>query len=127
MTADRHKVVNLNSAGYTGSFTGDLAWDSVHRLLYAVDQSNARLAVIDEKTGRVVSSAAVGKAPFAIALSPDAATVYVTEKKTLYAPLTFATLSSLWLPKPFPPRRRKPCWPPPIAFSCPTPSTIPSR
>lgn len=77
-SGDTRKTINLNNSEWRNSFTGDLAWDSVHRLLYVVDRVNSRIALIDAKAGHVVSSLAVGRQPFALALSPDAATVYVT-------------------------------------------------
>ena len=43
-----------------------------------LDQANFRLVVIDSRKGRVVSSLPVGRLPFAIALSPDKRTAYVT-------------------------------------------------
>ncbi|HVW87377.1 MAG TPA: bifunctional YncE family protein/alkaline phosphatase family protein, partial [Bryobacteraceae bacterium] len=40
--------------------------------------ANFRLAIVDSKKGQVISSIRVGRMPFAIALSPDASTAYVT-------------------------------------------------
>lgn len=76
-TGDRRKVVNLNG------FTADLAYDSARHLLFAVDQSNAKVAVIDARSGHVISSVEVDKKPFAIALSPDGFTAYVTESRAV--------------------------------------------
>jgi len=89
-TGDHRKIVNLNSSGQNGfgwsnSFTADLAYDSVRHLIYVVDQSNARVAVIDARTGRAVSSVRVDPMPFAIALSPDGFTAYVTESNAVCA------------------------------------------
>lgn len=78
-SGDRRKVVSLNG------FTADLAYDSIRHLLYVVDQSNAKIHVIDERKGRVISSVDVDKTPFAIALSPDGMTAYVTESHALCA------------------------------------------
>jgi YVTN family beta-propeller protein len=72
-TGDRRKVVNLNG------FTADLAYDGVRHLLFVVDQSNARIDVVDARNGHVFSSVDVEKTPLAIALSPDGLTAYVTE------------------------------------------------
>ena len=82
-SGETRKVVSLNSPEWHNSFTGDLAWDSVRRLLYVVDQANSRIAVIDAKAGHVVSSVLAGRQPFAMALSPDAATVYATNVDSL--------------------------------------------
>jgi YVTN family beta-propeller protein len=76
-SGDRRKVVNVNG------FTGDLAYDAVRHLLYAVDQSNSKVAVMDARSGHIVSSIAVEKTPFAIALSPDGLTAYVTGSQAL--------------------------------------------
>jgi DNA-binding beta-propeller fold protein YncE len=84
-TGEHRKIVNLNSANWNNSFVGELAYDSNLRLLYAVDEANARLAVIDTRTGRVLSSIAVDSAPFAIALSPDGFTAWVTTAETVCA------------------------------------------
>jgi YVTN family beta-propeller protein len=72
------RVVNLNTAGFRDSYTGDLAMDASKGLLYVVDQANFRVAVVDAKAGRVVSSVRVGRLPFALSLAPDARRLYVT-------------------------------------------------
>ena len=77
-TGNRHKLYDLNQNGFEDSYTGDLAFDAERALLYVLDQANFRLVVIDSKKGRVVSSLPVGRLPFAIALSPDKRTAYVT-------------------------------------------------
>lgn len=84
-TGDHRKVVNLNSPDWSNSFTADLAFDSMHHLLYVVDQSNARVAAVDARTGRVISSVRLNEMPAAIALSPDGFTAYVTESTSLCA------------------------------------------
>lgn len=77
-SGDHGKIVSLNEGDWRGSFTTDLAYDGTHHLIYVVDQANERVAIIDQKTGRVVSSVRVGKMPWAIALAPDGSTAYVT-------------------------------------------------
>jgi YVTN family beta-propeller protein len=72
------RVYDLNRDGYQDSYTGDLTFDAQRGLLYVVDQANFRVAVIDTRRNRVVSSLRVGRLPFAIALAPDARRVYVT-------------------------------------------------
>jgi YVTN family beta-propeller protein len=84
-TGDHRKVVSLNSTEWNNSFTSDLAYDSVHHLLYVADRSNARIAVVDARTGRVLSSVRLEGMPSAVALSPDGFTAYVTESKSLCA------------------------------------------
>jgi DNA-binding beta-propeller fold protein YncE len=73
----RH-TINLNTDGFHDSYSGDLALDRTHGLLYVVDQANFRLAVVDIARQKPVASLRVGRLPFAIALSPDAKRVYVT-------------------------------------------------
>ncbi|MGH9627885.1 MAG: YncE family protein, partial [Bryobacteraceae bacterium] len=77
-TGRKIAVVNLNTGGFQDSYTGDLAFDARRGLLYAVDQANFRVAVIDVRKRRIVSSIRVGRLPFAIALSPDGRRAYVT-------------------------------------------------
>jgi sugar lactone lactonase YvrE len=84
-SGETRKVVTLNGSEWHGSVTGDLAWDSVHRLLYVVDQANSRIAVVDAKAGHVVSSLSAGRQLSAIILSPDTATVYVTTADSVCA------------------------------------------
>ncbi len=77
-SGNRLKLVNLDQGAWHNSFTGDLAFDAGRHLLFVLDQANFRLAVIDTKKGQVISSAPVGRMPFALALSPDGHTAYVT-------------------------------------------------
>jgi phospholipase C len=72
------RTFDLNQGGYAGSYSGDLAFDRRRGLLYVADQANFRLAVIDVRKNRLASSVRVGRLPFAVALSPDASRVYVT-------------------------------------------------
>ncbi|MBI1895419.1 MAG: bifunctional YncE family protein/alkaline phosphatase family protein [Acidobacteria bacterium] len=71
-------TVNLNTGGFADSYPGDLALDRARRLLYVADQANFRIAVLDTRKRRVIASQRAGRLPFAIALSPDARRVYVT-------------------------------------------------
>ena len=70
--------LSLNQKGYRDSYTGDLAFDAGRGLLLAVDQANFRLAVIDVRKRTILSSLRTGRLPFAVALSPDGRTAYVT-------------------------------------------------
>ncbi|HEX4134319.1 MAG TPA: hypothetical protein VHY84_06840 [Bryobacteraceae bacterium] len=76
-TGDRKKIVSLNGADRSGSSTGDLVFDSARHLIYVADEANARIAAIDARTGRVLSSIGTGGKPAAIALSPDGSTAWV--------------------------------------------------
>lgn len=75
---DRRRVIDLNQGTYHDSFTGDLAFDGERNILYAVDQANGRVAVIDGKTRQVLTSVKTGRLPFAMTLSPDHQKLYVT-------------------------------------------------
>jgi len=77
-TGKRKLLYNLNSDGFSDSYTGDLAHDAKRHLLYVVDQANFRVAVIDTRKQRIVANVRTGRLPFAIALSPDGKRVYVT-------------------------------------------------
>ena len=70
--------VCLNGQKWKDSYTGDLALDAKRHILYVVDQANFRIGVIDTKTRRLVTSIRVGRLPFALALSPDAHRLFVT-------------------------------------------------
>ena len=93
-TGDRRKIVNINGPEWHASYTADLGYDSVHRLLYVVDPSNSRVVLIDARAGRVISSVAVGQSPFGIALSPDASVAYVTDSGRLSPSSVFVTQSN---------------------------------
>jgi DNA-binding beta-propeller fold protein YncE len=69
---------NLNTARFTDSFSGGLAFDSERGVLYVIDQANFRVAVFDIRHRRALASVAVGRLPFAIALSPNRKRLYVT-------------------------------------------------
>ena len=77
-TTERQRAIDLNQGGFNDSFTGDLALDAERGILYAVDQANFRVAVIDTKTRQPIASIRVGRLPFALALSPDRKRLYVT-------------------------------------------------
>ncbi|HTS62190.1 MAG TPA: bifunctional YncE family protein/alkaline phosphatase family protein [Candidatus Acidoferrales bacterium] len=76
--SDRRRPVDLNQNGYRDSYAGDLAFDAERNLLYAVDQANFRVAVIDTRTRAVLASVKTGRLPFALALSPNRRRLYVT-------------------------------------------------
>lgn len=84
-TGDRRKIVSLNNTDWSKSFTGDLAFDGARHLLYVVDESNARVALIDTRAGHVISSVRVQETPAAISLSPDGMTAWVTESSAVCA------------------------------------------
>lgn len=77
-TGDLKRLYDLNQGGFRDSYTGDLALDRARGLLYVLDQANFRLAVIDTRKQRVLSSVRVGRLPFSLALSPDGRRAFVT-------------------------------------------------
>ena len=88
---ERRRVIDLNQGNYRDSFTGDLAFDPERNILYAADQGNNRVVVIDGKTRQLLASVKVGRLPFAMALSPDRQKLYVTNVGMLdYRPVSGA-------------------------------------
>ena len=77
-SSHRRRAIDLNQGGFDDSYTGDLALDAERNVLYAVDQANFRVAVIDARSRQVLASVRVGRLPFALALSPDRRKLYVT-------------------------------------------------
>jgi YVTN family beta-propeller protein len=77
-TGSPRRIYDLNQGGFEDSFTGDLAFDADRGILYILDQANFRMAAIDTRKQRVLSSVRLGRLPFALALSPDKRTAYVT-------------------------------------------------
>ena len=75
---ERRRAVDLNREGYRDSYTGDLAIDPQHGVLYAVDQANFRVAAIDVRSHQAIASVKVGRLPFAMALAPDRRRLFVT-------------------------------------------------
>ncbi len=91
---ERRRAININQSGFSDSYTGDLAFDSARGILYVVDQANFRVAAVDVRSRQVIASVRVGWLPFALALSPDCRTLYVTnvgvhEYRALPKPLPF--------------------------------------
>jgi DNA-binding beta-propeller fold protein YncE len=76
-TGNTRKTINLNGPDWHGSISGELAADNTRHLLYAVDQANARIVVIDVKAGRVGASIRLERVPFSVSLSPDGLRGYV--------------------------------------------------
>ena len=92
----RRKLININAGDFHNSYTADLAIDPARHILYALDQANDRLVLIDTVKDTILSSVATGYMPFTIALSPDRNTVYV-------ANIGISRYQVLPTPLPFPP------------------------
>jgi YVTN family beta-propeller protein len=73
----RKRPVELNQDGVSGSFTGDLAFDPERKLLYALDETNARLVAVDMNRRRIAGSLRLGGSPRALSLAPDRRRAYV--------------------------------------------------
>lgn len=69
--------VQADGSKYPDGYIGDmvLSADGIH--LFAVDQMNFRMIIVDTRKMKVVSSVPVGRYPFGIALSRDEKKVYV--------------------------------------------------
>ncbi len=83
-TADWKRVGEIALDGATagqefkGSFAATLIVSASGRWLYALDQGNWRVVILDAKKRERVASVATGAYPFGLALSPDEKRLYVT-------------------------------------------------
>ena len=68
----------LSGNNFGGSFAATLALSSDGKTLYALDQGNWRIVVIDTEHMERVSSIPTGAYPLGLALSPDGKRLYVT-------------------------------------------------
>ncbi|MEZ4992978.1 MAG: alkaline phosphatase family protein [Saprospiraceae bacterium] len=66
-----------DSLDFTHGFIGDLALNRDNSRLYALDQINFRLVVIDMHTKTIVDQIPLGRYPFGLAFSPDEEEIYV--------------------------------------------------
>jgi len=69
-----HKVRDQD---FEHGYLGDLRLTRDGKWIFAVDQSNYRLLIIDVEKRQVVRSIGVGRSPFGITLSPDESRAYV--------------------------------------------------
>src|SRR2546426_2465557 len=69
---------DLQGKSYAHSLTGELKLWPDGRYLYVLEVAHFRLVVVDTQSKRVLSSVAVGRLPFALALSPDGKRAYVS-------------------------------------------------
>ena len=69
--------IEFNEKQYGDSYIGDLVLSADGTLLYAVDQTNFRVVILDTEKRLFVASVDVGRYPFGITLSPDGKRVYV--------------------------------------------------
>jgi len=62
---------------YTDGYIGDLVLSQDGKFIYAVDQINFRMIIVDAINRKLTTSIPVGRYPFGICLSPDEKEVYV--------------------------------------------------
>ena len=81
ISGDRVGDVDANTPfrgqNYEDSYIGDLVLSDDNSTLYAVDQTNFRVIVVDVVGRQIIGSAPVGRYPFGITLTPDQSQVYV--------------------------------------------------
>ena len=68
----------LSGRSFKGSFAATVISSSDGRWLYALDQGNWRVVVVDAATRKCVASVDTGAYPFGLALSPEEKRLYVT-------------------------------------------------
>jgi YVTN family beta-propeller protein len=69
---------NGGSEDVSGSFAATLTVSADGKTLYALDQGNWRIVILDAANLKRISEIATGSYPFGLALSPDGARLYVT-------------------------------------------------
>jgi YVTN family beta-propeller protein len=66
------------SKDYSGSFAATLVLSADGKTIYALDQGNWRVVIIDAASMQRIASIETGTYPFGLALSPDGTRLYVT-------------------------------------------------
>ncbi len=66
-----------DTVDFTHGYIGDMVLSRDGRRLYAVDQINFRMIVVDAEQKKLLANVPVGRYPFGITLSPDEKTAYV--------------------------------------------------
>jgi len=69
--------VSLNGQDYPDGYIGDMVLTRDGNYIFAVDQTNFRLAIIDVQKMQVMNSVPVGRYPFGVTLTKDEKKVYV--------------------------------------------------
>ena len=80
-------TIDIDGDGFEDSFVGDFVLTRDGRTIVAVDQFNFRLVTVDVASGTVRQSVRVGRHPFAVALSPDERTAWVSNVGMFEYPL----------------------------------------
>ncbi|MGD0755203.1 MAG: hypothetical protein ABR927_09100 [Bacteroidales bacterium] len=69
--------VSANGIKYPDGYIGDMVLSRDGNHLFAVDQTNFRLVIVDTRKMQVINSVPVGRYPFGVALSHDEKKIYV--------------------------------------------------
>jgi len=69
--------VSANDIKFPDGYIGDMVLSRDGNHLFAVDQTNFRLAIIDTRKMKVINSVPVGRYPFGVALSHDEKKIFV--------------------------------------------------
>jgi YVTN family beta-propeller protein len=69
--------VSINGTNYPDGYIGDMVLSGDGNYLFAVDQTNFRLVIVDTRKMKVINSVPVGRYPFGVALSNDEKKIYV--------------------------------------------------
>lgn len=83
---EQRRTFDLNQGGARGSYSRDLALDAHRGILYVADLVNSRVAAFDIHSRQMIASIPVGGVPLALALSPDAHTLFVATGQSLTNP-----------------------------------------
>ena len=80
-TGDAEGYIDCSSTGeeldYSHGYIGDMVLSDDGQRLYAVDQINFRMIIIDTQAKKILHNVPVGRYPFGITLSPDNKKAYV--------------------------------------------------
>ena len=68
----------VSGKDYSGSFAATLVVSADGKTLYALDQGNWRVVLIDSASMKIIASVPTGSYPYGMALSPDGKRLYVT-------------------------------------------------
>lgn len=66
-----------NDNDFSHGYIGDLALSQDGKTLYAIDQINFRVVIVDTQTRKIMHNVPVGRYPFGIRLSPDGKKAFV--------------------------------------------------
>ena len=68
---------DFSDGRFVDGYIGDLVMTKDGSIIYAVDQANFRMIILDVNKKQVIKNVPVGRYPFGIALSPDEKKIYV--------------------------------------------------